>query len=168
MTGALDPDRLRDAVHAVVGRHPHLAARFCDSSTSRCSHPGRPGGAVAVFELGAGVDSTSRSSGCVPPNVRRCAILPSGRRFRAALIRVGEHRHRFVLTNHHIVLDGWSMPILLREIFASYHGQRLPAAGSYRRFVTWLADRDVMPPTRSGARCWPASTPPHWSAGRIG
>ena len=48
-----------------------------------------------------------------------------------------------VLTNHHIVLDGWSLPILLQEIFASYHGQRLPAAGSYRRFVTWLADRDL-------------------------
>ncbi len=48
-----------------------------------------------------------------------------------------------MLTNHHIVLDGWSMPILLREIFASYFGQRLPAAASYRTFITWLADRDL-------------------------
>jgi non-ribosomal peptide synthetase component F len=63
--------------------------------------------------------------------------------FRAVVIRVAEHRHRIVLTNHHIVLDGWSMPILLREIFASYCGQQLPAAESYRRFVTWLADRDL-------------------------
>ena len=35
------------------------------------------------------------------------------------------------------------MPILLQEIFASYYGQRLPAAGPYRRFVTWLAERDL-------------------------
>ena len=63
--------------------------------------------------------------------------------FRAALIRTAADRHRFVLTNHHIVLDGWSLPILLREIFASYYGQRLPAAGPYRSFVTWLADRDL-------------------------
>ena len=35
------------------------------------------------------------------------------------------------------------LPILLREIFAGYYGQRLPAATSYRRFVTWLADRDL-------------------------
>ena len=48
-----------------------------------------------------------------------------------------------MLTFHHIVLDGWSLPILLQEIFASYYGQRLPAAGSYRRFVSWLADRDL-------------------------
>ena len=63
--------------------------------------------------------------------------------FRVALIRTAEDRHRFVLTNHHIVVDGWSLPILLREIFASYYGQRLPAPGSYRRFVSWLAERDL-------------------------
>ena len=39
-------------------------------------------------------------------------------------------------------MDGWSLPIVLRELFASYDGQRLPPAGSYRRFVSWLADRD--------------------------
>ncbi|EUA33535.1 condensation domain protein [Mycobacterium xenopi 4042] len=60
-----------------------------------------------------------------------------------ALIRIAADQHRLVLTNHHIVLDGWSLPILLGEIFASYQGQRLPAAGSYRRFVAWLAERDL-------------------------
>ncbi len=63
--------------------------------------------------------------------------------FRMALIRIAPDRHRVVLTNHHIVLDGWSTSILLQEIFAAYYGQRLPAATSYRRFVTWLADRDL-------------------------
>ena len=62
--------------------------------------------------------------------------------FRAALICIAEDQYRFVLTNHHIVMDGWSLPILVGEIFASYYGQRLPAAGPYRRFVTWLAGRD--------------------------
>ncbi|WP_264992859.1 condensation domain-containing protein, partial [Mycobacterium montefiorense] len=63
--------------------------------------------------------------------------------FRAALIRTAPDQYRFVLTNHHIVLDGWSLPILLQEIFASYDGQRLPAPVPYRRFVAWLADRDL-------------------------
>ena len=30
ITGPLEPQRLRDAVHTVVGRHPNLVARFCD------------------------------------------------------------------------------------------------------------------------------------------
>ena len=84
----------------------------------------------------------SRSSRCVPPNAPRYSISPTSRRFRAVLIRTADDQHRFVLTNHHIVLDGWSLPILLREVFASYYGQRLPAAAPYRRFVTWLAGRD--------------------------
>ena len=67
--------------------------------------------------------------------------------FRAALIRTAEDRHRFVLTNHHIVLDGWSLPILLGEIFAGYYGQRLPAAGVVSQ-VCDLAGR-------SGPRCRP-------------
>ena len=77
-------------------------------------------------------------SGCVAERAAVCDLAKQPA-FRVVLIRVGEDRHRFVLTNHHIVLDGWSLPIVLGEIFASYYGQRLPAAGSYRRFVTWLA-----------------------------
>ena len=63
--------------------------------------------------------------------------------FRAALIRTAADRHRFVLTSHHIVVDGWSLPILLGEIFAGYYRQPLPPAVSYRRFVSWLAERDL-------------------------
>jgi non-ribosomal peptide synthetase component F len=47
------------------------------------------------------------------------------------------------LTNHHIALDGWSLPVLMAEVFAAYYGQRLPAAVPYRRFMGWLADRDL-------------------------
>ena len=73
--------------------------------------------------------------------------------FRAALIRTQTDRHRFVLTNHHIVMDGWSQPILLREIIAGYYGQRLPAAAPYRSFVAWLAERDLAAAQGPGVRC---------------
>ena len=88
--------------------------------------------------------------------------------FRVALIRTAADRHRFVLTNHHIVLDGWSLPILLQEIFASYYGHRLPAAGLIAGLSAgWLIET-LLPPRRPGARYSPASTPPHWSVRRAG
>ncbi|MGH3966743.1 MAG: condensation domain-containing protein, partial [Mycobacterium sp.] len=62
--------------------------------------------------------------------------------FRGTLIRTGDEDFRFVLTNHHIVLDGWSKPILLQEIFASYFGVRLPAPVPDRSFITWLSEQD--------------------------
>ena len=90
----------------------------------------------------ATVTSMSRSQRVCAAERAAVCDLADQPAFRAALIRTADDQHRFVLTNHHIVMDGWSLPILLREIFASYYGQRLPAAVPYRRFVTWLAGRD--------------------------
>src|ERR1700738_4375837 len=145
LSGRLDQRRLRDAVHTVVNRHPHLAARFCPQFDQPVQIiPADPTMGWRYVEL----DAEDRDADeqiqrvCAAERAAVCDLADQPA-FRAALIRTAEHRHRFVLTNHHIVLDGWSMPILLSEIFASYHGQRLPAAVSYRRFVTWLADRDL-------------------------
>src|SRR4029077_17093719 len=96
-------------------------------------------------DLGAdGVDVEEQVQGLCAAERAAVCDLAEPPAFRAALIRTAEDRHRCVLTFHHIVLDGWSLPILLQEIFAGYFGQRLPAAGSYRRFVSWLADRDLV------------------------
>ncbi len=85
------------------------------------------------------------------------------------MIRTAPDQHRFVLTIHHIVVDGWSLPILLQEIFASYYGQRLPAAGALSQ-VCHLVGRSGswMPPGRHGVRCWLVLRPRRWWARRTG
>ena len=145
VTGALDPHRLREAVHAVVTRHPNLVARFCDQFDEPVQViPADPVAPWRYVDLdgGAGVDVDEQVQRVCAAERAAVCDLAHQPAFRAALIRTAADRHRFVLTNHHIVLDGWSMPILLQEIFASYNGEWLPAAGSYRSFVTWLAGRD--------------------------
>ncbi len=144
-TGLLDRHRLREAVHTVVNRHPNLAARFSPRFDEPVQIiPADPTAPWQYLELGAkdpDVDGQIQRL-CA---AERAAVCDLARQpaFRVALIRTPDGAHRLVVTNHHIVLDGWSLPILLQEIFASYYGQRLPAAGSYRRFVTWLAGRDL-------------------------
>jgi len=144
LTGPLDPRRLRDAMQAVVTRHPHLAARFCPHFDEPVQIiPADPVAAWRFVDLcGANLDLDEQIDRVCA--VERAAVfdLADQPAFRAALVRTGEDRHRFVLTNHHIVLDGWSLPNLLRELFADYYGQRLPAAVPYRRFIAWLAGRD--------------------------
>ena len=143
VTGPLDPHRLRDAVHTVVNRHPNLAARFYEQFDEPVQIiPADPVMAWRYVDLdGGGVEEQVQEL-CAAERAAVCDFADQPA-FRVALIRTAEDRHRFVLTVHHIVVDGWSLPILLQEIFASYHGQRLPAAAPYRRFVTWLADRDL-------------------------
>jgi hypothetical protein len=143
VAGPLDVDRLRGAVQTVVARHPNLVALFCDRFDEPVQViPADPQVPWRYVDLGAGVDveeQIARVCAEERAGVYDLAVAPV---FRVALIRVGEDRHRFVLTNHHIVIDGWSKPILLQEIFASYYGHSLPTAVSYRRFVTWLSTQD--------------------------
>ena len=142
LSGPLDEKRLRDAVQTVAARHPHLAARFCEQFEQPVQvilvDPAVPWRSV---ELNADAVDDQVQAVCAAERAAVCD-LHNQPPFRAALIRVADDRHRFVLTTHHIVLDGWSMPILLQEIFAIFGGHRLPAATPYRRFVTWLGERD--------------------------
>ncbi|MFC7472199.1 condensation domain-containing protein [Actinomadura keratinilytica] len=59
---------------------------------------------------------------------------------RFALLRTGERRWRLVFTHHHLLLDGWSVPLVLRELLdPAATGEPAPALGEYAR---WLAARD--------------------------
>ncbi|WP_156428044.1 non-ribosomal peptide synthetase, partial [Mycobacterium sp. GA-1999] len=149
LSGRLDERRLRDAVHAVVDRHPHLVARFCPKPDQPVQVvPAAPVLQWRYVDLEvdvAGLDADAEELIQQIRAAERAAVgdIVHQPAFRAALIRITPDRHRFVLTNHHIVLDGWSMSIVLQEIFARFSGQRLAAAPPYRSFLTWLADRDL-------------------------
>ena len=144
VSGVVDQHRLRDALHTVVNRHPNLAARFSDQFGEPVQViPAQPMMAWRYLDL-RGDDlkpDEEIQQLCAAERAAVCDLMDRPT-FRAALIRTSGNQHRFVLTFHHIVIDGWSLPILLREIFASYFGQRLPAPSSYRNFVSWLARQD--------------------------
>ncbi|WP_458574274.1 condensation domain-containing protein, partial [Mycolicibacterium sphagni] len=113
LSGPLDPDRLHEAVQAVVARHPNLAARFSqkydDPVQILLAEPDVP---WQYVELDTGDVEDQIAQLCA---AERLAVCELGNQppIRAALIRTGTDEYRFVLTNHHIVLDGWSLPILL-------------------------------------------------------
>ncbi|MGV0837953.1 amino acid adenylation domain-containing protein [Mycolicibacterium thermoresistibile] len=144
IAGVVDQHRLRDAVHTVIARHPNLAARFCTRYDEPVQViPAEPVMAWRYLDL-RGDDQNPEDEVQHLCAAERAAVCELSERptFRAALIRTGGTQHRFVLTVHHIVIDGWSLPILLQEIFGSYFGQRLPAPARYRDFVGWLATQD--------------------------
>ncbi|MEH1899097.1 MAG: amino acid adenylation domain-containing protein [Nostoc sp.] len=68
---------------------------------------------------------------------------------RFALIRVADEICEFVWSFHHLLVDGWSWPILFKELFALYesiqNGQQLYLAPSrpYRDYINWLQQQDL-------------------------
>src|SRR5499433_3132365 len=65
---------------------------------------------------------------------------------RFTLIRLAADRHRLVLTHHHLLMDGWSLPVLVRELLTLYEhkgdGTALGRVTPYRDYLAWLAGQD--------------------------
>jgi amino acid adenylation domain-containing protein len=68
---------------------------------------------------------------------------------RLTLLRTADDAYHFVWSHHHVLLDGWSLPLLLKEVFAFYeafcHGQdlRLETPRPYRDYINWLQGQDM-------------------------
>jgi amino acid adenylation domain-containing protein/non-ribosomal peptide synthase protein (TIGR01720 family) len=64
---------------------------------------------------------------------------------RVQVIRESDFKWRLVWHHHHLLMDGWCLPILLRELFEGYQaftkGQipRLPPIRPYREYIAWLS-----------------------------
>src|SRR5690606_18337603 len=76
---------------------------------------------------------------------------------RLLLVTTGPAEHRLVLTAHHLLLDGCSLPLLCRDLIALYalDGRAATPAPSYRDYLEWLAGRDrdaAVPAWREGLR----------------
>ncbi|WP_406383459.1 amino acid adenylation domain-containing protein [Streptomyces sp. NBC_01618] len=65
---------------------------------------------------------------------------------RFTVFRLGPGRFRLMLTKHHILMDGWSVPVLVRELFDLYGSEGdasvLRPVTPYRDYLTWLAAQD--------------------------
>ncbi|WP_208854897.1 amino acid adenylation domain-containing protein [Chromobacterium haemolyticum] len=67
---------------------------------------------------------------------------------RCALFRTGEERYEFVWSYHHLLLDGWSVQIVLGEALAFYDTYRrsavpaMPPPQPYSAFLRWLDEQD--------------------------
>ncbi|MFL6257211.1 MAG: condensation domain-containing protein, partial [Pyrinomonadaceae bacterium] len=67
---------------------------------------------------------------------------------RLTLVQVGEDEYEFVWSQHHLLLDGWSMPIVLGEVVAYYEAYRrgrtleLAPVRPYRDYIEWLGRQD--------------------------
>ncbi|MDX2548094.1 non-ribosomal peptide synthetase [Streptomyces sp. WI04-05B] len=148
LTGPVDGEALRRAAQRVLDRHAPLRAGF------RRRPDGQPVQIVAAdLELPwREVDLTVHPGPARAPLADAVAAAERVRRFdlanpplmRCALVRLDGHRSRLLLTFHHIVADGWSLPVLHRELMASYGDTPapLPQPAPYSAYLRRLATAD--------------------------
>jgi amino acid adenylation domain-containing protein/non-ribosomal peptide synthase protein (TIGR01720 family) len=68
---------------------------------------------------------------------------------RLTLLQLEEQSFELVWTYHHIVLDGWSVPLLFKDVLDGYESlslngeSQIGARGQYRQYISWLKDHDL-------------------------
>ncbi|MEW2067867.1 amino acid adenylation domain-containing protein [Streptomyces sp. NPDC007346] len=141
LTGPLDPARLRRAARTVVGRHANLRAGFRRLSTGRL---------VQYTSADAAPEWTEHDLRERPADLGALVADDRARRFdpdrppllRLTLIRTSDDRWRLLLTSHHLLLDGWSSPLLLTDLFDAYAGRPPVHRRPFTDYAHWLTTRD--------------------------
>jgi thioesterase domain-containing protein len=152
LVGPLSIDGLQRSLNAVVKRHRCLRTTFValderPTQVIRSSYF-LPFGIVDLSNLDvAQHESATYSAVC--EEVERPFDLARGPLIRAAVVRLAQDHHILVLVMHHIISDGWSAEILVKELGACYAAFSIgadpnlkPLAAEYTDFVAF--QRHVM------------------------
>ncbi|CAM5329566.1 amino acid adenylation domain-containing protein [Streptomyces abikoensis] len=160
LSGRVDPDRMRAAGQALLDRHANLRTAFVTDATGTpvqlvldgirlpwrhldLSASGEQEQAEALRRF-LDEDQADHFDPARPPMLRM------------TLLTTGPDRSELVLTAHHAVIDGWSVPLLMRDLLRLYGSGGDPAAlprpRSFRDFLAWLSRQD----RAASARAWAA------------
>ena len=119
LDGELDIEALESSFAALIARHETLRTTFRQDGERgvQVIHPATAF-VLAVESLAAG----ETLEACIAAEVCRPFDLQQGPLLRVKLLHLAENRHVLVLTQHHAVSDGWSMPIMVDELVRLYAG----------------------------------------------
>ncbi|MDW8319701.1 MAG: condensation domain-containing protein, partial [Anaerolineae bacterium] len=127
LTGRLDVTALRRALVALVQRHEALRTTFADPDGEAYQAIAPASAAemlvtLPVDDLSALPEATREAEArrLAVEEARRPFNLTTGPLLRCRLLRLGDQEHVVLLTMHHIVGDGWSVGVLIRELAALY------------------------------------------------
>ncbi len=154
--GALEPDVLRAAASALLRRYPVLRSGF------RLRKNGEPIQVIhrtvpdswAELDL-SGVDDQDRElEEFLAADRERRFDLARPPLMRFTLVKLAPTAYKLVITNHHILVDGWSWGVLMEDLFTLY-AQRGDAGGMplvvpYRNYPEWLSKQD----SQASLRVW--------------
>ncbi|WP_316529403.1 non-ribosomal peptide synthetase [Kitasatospora brasiliensis] len=131
--GALDVPALREAIRAVVERHPPLRSRFAALDGQPYVVVDEPDAiALHTVDVSGHDDPLAAAREHVTAQTQTPFDLATGPLMRATLLRLAADDHILVMTIHHIVFDGWSTGILERDLSAAYHAATTGQPASWR------------------------------------
>jgi amino acid adenylation domain-containing protein len=158
--GKLDRRALEKAFVQLLARHEALRTTFVDinGEPQQIVHPAK---ATVLRDLqvcpGRDVDEQAREFSIAEASQR--FDLRAGPLFRASLLQLGLEQHVLFLTAHHIICDGWSLRVIMKDLAAFYSlGEDSPKQPAlliqYRDYAAWQQRSRNSVATRADRDYW--------------
>jgi amino acid adenylation domain-containing protein len=155
LDGPLDPAAFEAAWNQLLARHDALRAGFVWEGREHPAQDFAENLTIPFRHLDwAGADPEivqERLDRFLADDRTRPFALDAPPLMRMTLIRTGLAAHTLVWTHHHLLLDGWSTALVMREFSVLYDAARrgetatLEPPQSFSRFLDWLSHRDPAP-----------------------
>ncbi|HNP58696.1 MAG TPA: amino acid adenylation domain-containing protein [Gordonia sp. (in: high G+C Gram-positive bacteria)] len=156
LRGGIDEGRLRVAAQRLIDRHDVLRSAFVRTASGQSVAVVAPA-VDAPWETvdlrgEADIDSVRRQVRDIAEQQTRTRFDVSGAPLiRFTFVRLPDDSCTLIITNHHLLADGWSTPLMMAELFAGYGEIDVTApAPSYRTFLDWVARSDAA----AGQQAW--------------
>ncbi|WP_037685472.1 non-ribosomal peptide synthetase [Streptomyces aureocirculatus] len=150
LSGAVEPPRMRAAGQALLDRYPNLRAAFVTDDA---------GDRVQIVQNAVELPWHEHDLSALTDSARQEQLaqlldtehnthfdLADAPLVRLTLINLGDDKWDLVFTAHHVLFDGWSVPLLIQDLLRLYgsagDASGLGRARTYRDFLTWLSRQD--------------------------
>lgn len=161
LRGVLKLEAMRRAWQTVVDRHEALRTTFSTEGDVQRIMPELKI-EVPVFDFSK-LNQDERERGVADwfeQESQRRFDLSRGPLLRVNLLRLSNQEHLLAVTAHHIVIDGWSFGILIKELSDIYSAEslgatcELPAPLQYREYVEWQKEQSCTPAMADSEAYW--------------
>ncbi|MEH2262108.1 amino acid adenylation domain-containing protein [Nostoc sp.] len=153
LSGNLDITMLQQACVRVMKRHPVLRTLVVWEKQEKplqvvCKHIELPWQNYDWRSLSA-KEQQERLEAFLQADRVQGFVLDKAPLMRFSLIKIADDIYEFVWSFHHLLIDGWSWPILCKEVFAFYNALvkgkylYLNTPRPYRDYINWLQQQDL-------------------------
>ena len=143
LRGALDIDALREAVRALPRHHDALRATFSEDGLTLRVPAEAPAFDVPLRDASADADPQAALAAIAARHVSEPFDVASGPLLRAEIVKLAPEHHVLVLSGHHIVLDGWSFWVLVKDLAATCRGEAPTTFPSFADYAAAQAQPDA-------------------------
>ena len=149
---AIELTVLKQAIQAVIARHEILRTVFRENEAGEIRQyiltPEALSFEIATFDLSDAENPVGQADEYMEQDGFRLFDLESGPLIRACLLRLSEKTNRFYYAMHHLISDGWSLEVLIRDVLKYYEAIRTgtvdaiaPLSLQYKDYANWQLSR---------------------------